>query len=93
MQGSENGRVVTIATTGTLTKETEKIVIKESRTRRLWLHYFEMIDILKQFIKAERTGDWELHLQSLYSMLPYFAASGRDLYAKSGYVFLTPWIK
>ena len=33
-----------------------------------------MIDILRKrkFIRAERTGNWELHLQSTQAMLPYF---------------------
>ena len=28
------------------------------RTARLWFQYMEMIAILQQFIRAERTGDW-----------------------------------
>ena len=57
--------------------------MKASRTSTLWLQYTEMLDILRQFIKAERTGNWQLHLKSTYEMLPYFAASGHNLYAKS----------
>ncbi|VDI39229.1 Hypothetical predicted protein [Mytilus galloprovincialis] len=37
--------------------------MKKNRTSKLWLQYTEMIQILRQFIKAERTGDWELHLK------------------------------
>ena len=48
-----------------------------SRTASLWLQYMEMIDLLRKFVKAERLGDWDLHLQSLHEMLPYFAASGQ----------------
>ena len=47
-----------------------------------------MIDILLSFIKAERTGNWTLHLQALSDMLPYFAASGHNLYAKTVYLYL-----
>ncbi|KAK3747021.1 hypothetical protein QZH41_001488 [Actinostola sp. cb2023] len=47
-----------------------------------------MVDILHRFIKAERTGNWELHLQTVYEMLPYFAASGHNQYAKSAYIYL-----
>ena len=47
-----------------------------------------MIDILRNFVKAERTGNWRLHLQCVHDMLPYFAASGHRLYAKSAYVYL-----
>ena len=46
-----------------------------------------MLDILKQFIKAERMGNWRLHLKATYEMLPYFAASGHNLYATSAYIY------
>lgn len=61
---------------------------KESRTAKLCIQYSEMIQILRSFIRAERTGDWDLHLRALQDMLPYFASSGRNLYTKSGYVYL-----
>ena len=48
----------------------------------------EMIDILRTFIKAERTGKWELHLQCVEGMLPYFAASGHNLYTKSARIYV-----
>lgn len=35
---------------------------KESRTARLWIQYSEMIQILRSFMRAETTGDWDLHL-------------------------------
>ena len=57
------------------------------RTAQLWLQYMDMVDILRKFIKVERTGNWNLHLQSVFEMLPYFASSGRSLYAKSACVF------
>ena len=38
--------------------------MKASRTSALWLQYMKMLDILRQFIKAERTGNWQLHLKS-----------------------------
>ena len=47
-----------------------------------------MVDIMCTFLKAERTGNVLLHQQSVKSMLPYFAASGHYLYAKSAYVYL-----
>ncbi len=66
----------------------EKESIKNHRTAKLWLQYIEMIDILRMFIKAERIGDWNLHLQAVQEMLPYFAAAGHNLYAKSAYIYL-----
>ena len=47
-----------------------------------------MVDILNKFIKAERTGNWDLHLQAVRNMLPYFASSGHNSYAKSVYLYL-----
>ena len=45
------------------------------------------LDILRQFIKAERMGNWRLHLRATYEMLPYFAASGHNLYANSACIY------
>ena len=47
-----------------------------------------MVDILRMFIKAERTGNWRLHLQVLSEMLPYLAAAGHNLYTKSVRLYL-----
>ncbi|CAG2195139.1 unnamed protein product [Mytilus edulis] len=54
-------------------------ILKQSRTAKLWLQYSEMVQVLRQFIKAERTGNWPLHLQSIQEMLPFLAASGHNL--------------
>ena len=62
--------------------------MKDLRTAKLWIQYMEMIGILRTFIKAERTGDWKLHLQAVHDMLPYFAAAGHNLYAKSAYIYV-----
>jgi len=59
-----------------------------SRTSALWVQYMSMIDILRKFIRAERTGNWELHLQSIQAILPYMAASGHNSYTKSGTLYL-----
>ena len=47
-----------------------------------------MVAFLKKFIKAERTGNWMLHRAAVKEMLPYFAAAGHTLYAKSAYLYL-----
>ena len=44
-----------------------------------------IVDILRKFIKA---GNWELHLQAVHDMLPYFASSGHNSYSKSAYMYL-----
>ena len=58
------------------------------RTSSLWILYMDLIDILRRFIKAERTGNWLLHLSTMKEMLPFFAACGHNSYAKSAYVYL-----
>ena len=39
-----------------------------------------MLGILRKFIKAERTGKWLLHLQTVRDILTYFAATGHNAY-------------
>ena len=58
------------------------------RAAKLWFQYMEMICILRDFIKAEKTGNWNMHLESLKSMLPYFVASGHNLYIKSAWIYI-----
>ena len=61
---------------------------EESKTAELWIQYLKMVDILQTFWKAERTGNWLLHLSVVQEMLPYLAAAGRNLYTKSAYLYL-----
>ena len=64
-------------------------LIKENGpTAELWIQYFKMIELAKQFIQAERSGDWNMHLECVQKMLPYFHASGHNLYAKSAHLYL-----
>ena len=56
-------------------KNNTESVKKSSRTSALWVQYMRMIDILCKFIRAEHTGNWELHLQSDQAMLPYIHGS------------------
>ena len=59
-----------------------------SRTSALWVQYMKIIDILRNYIRGERTGSWALHLQAMQDMLPYMAASGHNLYTKYVRVYL-----
>lgn len=61
----------------------------ESRsTCHIWTMYMDMLDILRKFIRSERTGNWDLHLQALSEMLPYLAAAGHNAYTKSVQIYL-----
>ncbi|KAK4885458.1 hypothetical protein RN001_001729 [Aquatica leii] len=61
----------------------EKLIEYQKRgpTAQLWIQYFRMVSIAKEFIRAERMGDWQAHLNSVKEMLPYFHASGHLPYA------------
>ena len=63
-------------------------ISKRGETAKLWIQYIRMINVLKSFIRAERIGDWHLHLQAIRNMLPYFQASGHHLYSKSAHLYL-----
>ena len=45
-------------------------------TSKLWVQYLRMITLLKDFIQAERMGYWNLHVDTIIEMLPYFHAAG-----------------
>ena len=47
-----------------------------------WDEYIRMVMMLLQFIKAERTGNWRLHLVAASSMTPYFFAHDRHNYSR-----------
>ena len=55
--------------------------LSQSKTAKLW------ISLLKLFIRADRTSDLVLHLQTISDMLPFFAASGHNNYTKSLMVY------
>ena len=60
----------------------------KSRTAKLWIQYLEYINIIKLFIRAERTGNWNEHLEAMRLMLNLFAATGHIKYAKSARLYL-----
>jgi len=66
-------------------KKNAESLRKSFRTSALWVQYMSMIDILRKF---ERTGKWELHLQSIQAMFPYMAITGQNSYTKSGMLYL-----
>ena len=46
-----------------------------SRTARLWIQYLDYVIIVKNFIRAERTGNWQPYLVSTSLMLNLFEAT------------------
>jgi len=45
----------------------------ESKTFAYRDQLIEMVQLAKDLVRADREGDWHLHLQSVESVLPYFA--------------------
>ena len=43
---------------------------------------------MRIFVRAERNGDWKLHLYAVQQMLPYFHAAGHLNYVKYAYIYL-----
>ena len=66
----------------------QEFLAEKSPTARLWLQYLEYVNTLKIFIRAERIGDWNLHLIAINKMLNLFAATGHINYAKSSRLYL-----
>ncbi|MBW0528211.1 hypothetical protein O181_067926 [Austropuccinia psidii MF-1] len=57
-------------------------------TAQLWIQYFNMVNLVKEYIHAERSGDWDSHLNCVKKMIPYFHASGHFPYAKSCQLYI-----
>lgn len=64
------------------------ILSENYKTAELWIQYWKQITIIKYYIRAERTGDFELNLYSIKLMIPYFHAAGHLQYAKYAQLYL-----
>lgn len=38
----------------------------------------DMIDLVRAFIRSERTGNWMIHLDTLADMMTFMAAAGHN---------------
>ena len=68
--------------------ESKEALVQKSRTAKLWLQYMDHITLVKDFIRAERTSNWQLHLTTVRRMLNLFAAAGHTNYARCGRLYL-----
>ena len=73
---------------GNAIQSAKELMSKNNRTIKLWVQYIDQVQVIKMFIRAERTGDWHMHLVAVEKMLNVFAASGHHNYAKSGRLYL-----
>ena len=61
----------------------------KSKVFSFWDDYIEMVLLLLQFIKDERTGNWKLHLSATAAMIPHFFSMDRVNYARWLPVYLS----
>ena len=58
------------------------------RTASLWLNYQYLLELVRNFIRADHVGIWQLHLETVFKSLQVFASTGHHNYAKSVYLYL-----
>ena len=52
-----------------------------AQTARFWSMYIDMTQILRRYIQAERSGNWQSHLNEVQKMIPYIVSAGHRNYA------------
>lgn len=73
--------------------EFSEFIEAQTATFKYWVSYLELVEILLEFQFAERSGNWELHLNSFRKMLPYFFAFDHTNYARWGTIYLLDMYK
>ena len=59
-----------------------------SETFAFWDRFIQMSSILRDLVRADREGNWELHLHCVQAVLPLFAGCDRINYLRWGSVYL-----
>ena len=61
----------------------------KSLTAKLWIdNLIKPVLLMMKFVRAEREGEWALHLEAGEKMLPYFLAAGYSNYVRYGLYYL-----
>jgi hypothetical protein len=69
-------------------------ISRQSRTVKLWVDVLlKPVLLMMIYIRAEREGDWILHLDTFRKMLPYYIAARHGNYARYGLYYLRPMEK
>ena len=66
MEANSSGILLTIKEHMTIVMDN----LQDNRTAKLWMQYLDMVRILRKLLKAERLGNWLLHLQAVREALP-----------------------
>ena len=75
-------------------EDVQRLLTKFAKTHcdnpnfRMWSTYMNMVEILLDFIRAERDGNWTLHLEAFAAMLPWVTIYDHTNYARWGPVYL-----
>jgi hypothetical protein len=64
------------------TTKTSVSLEKESKTFAYWDQFIEMVQLAKDIVRADREGEWHLHLHSVEAVLPYFAVFDSSNYLR-----------
>ena len=92
---------LTIAKLQDILDDYKDVLNDSSRTAKLWLQYLGYIDVVNNFIRAERTRDFNLYLMALGRTINLFAVTAHINYARSARLCLQqmldlhhlhPWI-
>lgn len=61
----------------------------QSKTCKLWVDcLIKPVFLMMLYVRAEREGNWLLHIEAVKGMLPYFFAAGHHNYARYGLFYL-----
>ncbi|KAJ8686016.1 hypothetical protein QAD02_021809 [Eretmocerus hayati] len=77
------------------TKFEEKLegLKKRGPTPQWWAQLIYMGTLLQNNIGAERSGNFGLHIKTIFEMLPYFYAAGHIHYAKYAHIYLQTMLR
>ena len=68
--------------------EAKKDELAVSKTAELWFPFQRMMDLVRLMLYADRTGDWEMHLNVVQRCLPLFASADHYNYLKSPHHYI-----
>ena len=60
---------------------------QKSPTFKFWIKFLKAVQIMLANIRAEREGDWDMHLSTHINMLPYFFIADRQNYSRWGTLY------
>lgn len=64
-------------------------IATKSKTSKLWVDcLLKPVFLMMLYVRAEREGNWPLHIEVVRKMLPYFFAAGHQNYARYGLFYL-----